>query len=323
MAASDWDAFWRNAGLAKAQKDSGPQDAALKRFWFRFFKQVNADFRTHSTILDIACGSGAVMRHVLASLQESESYTEPQIFGLDTSSTALLGIRERHPGIQCIVASADSLPFHDRAFDLVTSQFGIEYAGMVAMHEAARVVRPGGIIAAVMHLRNGAIYNECAVNLDAINGIRQSGILHCFEAIFRTAQAVMHKQAGADRFRQADRDFGASVAVAEQVLQKWGKGVADGMLFRIYNDIAHMYKRYNHYDPEEVFKWIRTMCNELDTYAGRMTSMLKAALDEATMNLVIRELAERKFTIRLHEQLIFENSPIPAAWALVGDKTAS
>jgi hypothetical protein len=129
-------------------------------------------------------------------------------------------------------------------------------------------------------------------------------------------------RAGAEQFRNADQDFAVSVAAAERVLGKWGKAAADGQLFRIYNDVAHMYKRFKHYEPESVYNWIRLTESDLETYAGRMASMLQAAVDETAMNQICRQLNEAGFMIRSIEKKYFTSTPKPAAWILIADKPA-
>jgi SAM-dependent methyltransferase len=323
MAASDWDAYWRNARSAAAHKDGGPQEEVLERFWLQFFGQILPAFQTAPRMLDIACGNGAVVRYACAALRSMGGNIHMVSYGLDESPAALVDMRRRYPGLYCIAANATSMPFQNEAFDLVTSQFGMEYAGPEAVIEAARVVGPGGIFAALLHLRDGDIYRECAANLEAIDGIRASDLLHCFEVLFRAALAVQQGQDGKELFHKADKDFAAAVAAAEDVLRRWGKGVADGVLLRLYTDIAHMYRRFKHYEPDEVFTWIGLMGNELDTFVGRMASMLKAALDAPALDQLLVQLMSRNFTIHRHETLNMGRDSVPAAWVVVAQKDTS
>ena len=321
MKASDWDAYWRNTRSAAAHKDGGPQDEVLERFWLQFFAQIFPSIQAGPRMLDIACGNGAVVRFALTALGRMDEKIDMYIYGLDESPAALEEMRKRNPGLFCIAANAAFLPFQNATFDLVTSQFGVEYAGPEAIEEAVRVVAPGGIIAAVLHLRDGAIHRECAANLEAINGIRDSNLLHSFAALFRAALAVQQSQSGKELFQNADNHFTAAVAAAEDVLRRWGKGVADGMLFRLYTDIAHMYRRFKNYEPGEVFNWIDLMGIELDTFSGRMASMLKAALGPPDLDQLVEQLTTRKFTILSRETLSMGRFTVPAAWVVVAQKS--
>jgi SAM-dependent methyltransferase len=322
MAAGDWDSYWRNARSAAAHKDGGPQDEVLERFWIPLFTQLFPEFQTGPKILDIACGNGSVARFALTALGNTDENAGAYFCGLDKLCSALEEMRHRNPGLGYVAANAALLPFQDETFDMVTSQFGVEYAGPEALAEAARVVAPGGMIAAVLHLRDGAIYRECAANLEAINGIRNSNLLHRFNALFKAALAVQQGQGGTQLFHEADKDFAAAVAATEEVLRRWGKGVADGVLFRLYTDMAHMYRRFKHYEPGEVFRWIGFMDNELNTFAGRMASMLKAALDPPALDQLLAQLTARNFTMRRRETLNMGRLSAPAAWVVVAEKTA-
>lgn len=274
-------------------------------------------------MLDIACGNGAVTRFALDSKPGLGADTELHISGIDRSPAALGEMRKRHPVLCGIAADAARLPFQDGAFDLVTSQFGMEYAGPGVFAEAARVTGQGGLVAAVLHLRGGGIYRECALNLEAIDGFRNSELLPCFEGLFKAALAVQQGRDGKDLFRRADEKFAKAVAAAEGVLQRCGKAVADGMLYRLYTDIAHMYRRFAKYEPGEVFDWSGLMGNELDTYSGRMASMLQAALDEPALERVIAQLKARDFTIRVRDILNFGQHPVPSAWVIVAERLES
>ncbi len=297
MVESNWDAYWRNAQSAAAHKDGGPQDEALERFWLQLFKTVFPALQSAPCMLDLACGNGAVARFALTSTGALREGVELSVCGVDESPAALVEMRKRQAGLYGVAANALFLPFRDAAFDLVTSQFGMEYAGPDVFTEAARVVRPGGVIAAVLHLRDGGIYKECAINLQAIDRFRNCNLLPGFEALFR---AVVTGKQGADSkalLRSMDQEFARSVATVEDVFRRWGKGVATGMLFRLYTDVGHMYRRLSAYEPKEVFTWIALMVNELETYSGRMSSMLNASLDKAEFNRVVGQLEKQKLFI--------------------------
>ena len=135
--------------------------------------------------------------------------------------------------------------------------------------------------------------------------------------------AVQQRRNGKELFRRADEKFARSVAAAEEVLQRWGKGVADGTLYRLYTDIAHMYRRLATYEPSEVFTWTDLMGKELDTYSGRMATMLQAALDVAELDRVIAQLMARDFAIRVRDILNFGQHSVPSAWVIVAQRSKS
>ncbi len=96
--------------------------------------------------LDVGCGTGAVSAAVL------ELASPREVVGVDPSAgfvaQATASIDDRRARFLC--ADAHELPFADASFDVVVSglclNFLVEPAR--AMAEAARVVRPGGLVAA-------------------------------------------------------------------------------------------------------------------------------------------------------------------------------
>lgn len=316
----DWDAYWQNAGLAPALRDGGLQDEALDRFWSDLLDRTLARAGEAPRLLDIASGNGAVVRFALQSAQRLGMDSRLIVTGLDGSLSALAELHKRHPAVRCVVADAMRTPFPDKAFDVVTSQFGLEYAGPAAPPEAARLVAAGGVFCAILHLREGGIFRECTANLEAINGFRASGLLPRFNEVYSAAWAVKQSAGTIDALREADRRLAASVRNCEETFQRFGRNVASGTLLRIYQDVGHMHAKLGAYDPAEMTAWIGNMGKELDAYSGRMASMLEAALDADQVARISGELSEAGFDIRLGGILKFGRPPVPCAWAIVADR---
>lgn len=93
--------------------------------------------------LDVGCGPGALTRE-LASLLGAD-----HVSAVDPSLAFVEACRARNPGVQVEIASAESLPFDDDAFDVALAQLVVNFmedprAGVGEMH---RVTRPGGAVA--------------------------------------------------------------------------------------------------------------------------------------------------------------------------------
>ena len=316
---SDWDAYWQNTRLnTTGRQEGGPRDAELDRFWTEFFaEQITSQ---PVRLLDIACGLGPVLRHALAKTGSQESTTNSLVIGLDASTAALVETRSRSPGSVYVAASGARLPFTDAQFDLVTSQFGIEYAGTEAFQEMCRVLVPGGTFSAILHLHEGRIYRESRINLDAANAFLDSGLLSGLAGIFNAAIALHQSGTDTRKFRAADQSFAASVMSSEAVIRQWGKGAADGLLFSVYNDVGHIYSRFKHYEPREVLEWITLVTGELQSYAGRMASMLTAALDQSALNNLLTRLSENQLHVISQGVIRLGSPPVDSAWTLVAKK---
>ena len=94
-------------------------------------------------VLDVACGTGA-LTHEVASRAGGAG-----VVGLDLNAGMLAVARERSPAIAWREGAAESLPFPDRSFDAVVSQFGLMFFQdrRAAIREMHRVLRPGGRLA--------------------------------------------------------------------------------------------------------------------------------------------------------------------------------
>jgi demethylmenaquinone methyltransferase/2-methoxy-6-polyprenyl-1,4-benzoquinol methylase len=110
--------------------------------WRRFLvSRVKADPR--DTVLDVATGTGAVARELLA-------HKGCTVVGLDQSPEMLAEARRRLPtNVQLVEGTAEALPFPDASFDGLTFTYLLRYVAdpAAALRELARVVRPGGTIA--------------------------------------------------------------------------------------------------------------------------------------------------------------------------------
>ena len=317
---SAWDEYWRLTREAAAHKGGGPQEEVLTHFWSSFFGDALSR-NSEPRVLDLACGNGALTGVALRVATQSGGCS-PTIVGTDTSVAALKDLRTRFPSVLAVASDAKHTPFEDRSFDVVASQFGVEYAGIEAIAEAARLVARGGTLAAIMHLKKGAIYRECATNLQAILQVQSSGILPAAKDAFAAGvRSATTRMADPNEQRRQARLAKAAKAV-EKVLRRHGREVAGGVVQRLHADIERMHRRMGAYDPADVAKWVDNMAREVEAYAGRMTSMLAAAIDEPSLDKMVNRITLGGLSVRIRDQLhmgVIKREP--AAWVLVCDRS--
>ncbi len=110
--------------------------------WRRFMvSRLPAD---GGTVLDVATGTGLVAKRLL-----DRGF---RVTGLDQSPEMLAAARSRFgPSIELVEASATELPFEDDSFDHLTFTYLLRYVDDPGqtLRELARVVRPGGTMAAL------------------------------------------------------------------------------------------------------------------------------------------------------------------------------
>lgn len=150
-----WGRLWGEGATDSfgAGAGSSPTHSPLASLWLAEFEQLGPTSR----VLDIATGAGILPR-LLQHACADESVR------CDAVDAAALPLAQRQSGKLAGRAQvhfhervlAEQLPFPDACFDMITSQFGIEYADLDrALAEACRVLKPGGHMCLVMHHAEG------------------------------------------------------------------------------------------------------------------------------------------------------------------------
>ncbi|HMI92681.1 MAG TPA: methyltransferase domain-containing protein [Polyangiales bacterium] len=107
-----------------------------------------AGLRAGERVLDVACGTGAVARRAAALLGRDADVTAVDL-SADMLEVARAAAAREGLGIDFHQGRAESLPFADHGFDLVTCQFALMFFSdrTAALRELRRVAKPGGRIA--------------------------------------------------------------------------------------------------------------------------------------------------------------------------------
>lgn len=102
-------------------------------------------------VLDVGCGPGALSAWLAARVGAAA------VSAVDPTEQFAAACRERVPGADVRVASAENLPFPDGTFQAAFAQLVLAFVsdGPRAAAEMARVVRRGGVVAACMFEPNG------------------------------------------------------------------------------------------------------------------------------------------------------------------------
>lgn len=120
---------------------------------------AHADPKPGERILDVACGTGVVMRSVVPLVGPNG-----RVVGVDSSPAMLAVARTRAPSeapIEWYEVSAEALPLSDAAFDLVLCRQGLQFFAdkLGATREMRRVLAPGGRVA--LSVWQTLAYNPC------------------------------------------------------------------------------------------------------------------------------------------------------------------
>ncbi len=306
-----WDTYWQGAGETGAYSSGGVNHPVILAFWEDFFHTVKTGDTTQG-ILDVASGSGAVIECALDVFEDRRV----ELTSLDVSNAAISNILNRFPGVQGLVADALSIPLDTGSFDIVTSQFGVEYAGVDAIDEAARLVAQDGHLALLLHQHASVIHQECTDNLDAVRLLQESRFVpYAVQMLAAGFEAVK----GGDRalYELAASQLAPAVQAVDSIMAEYGEHVAGDTIIRLYRDVDRIHRNMQRYDPGEVLAWLGSMDGELDAYAGRMSSMCRSAIDNETFDQICTSLCNRGFTTLRAESLVEPEHNLPLAWVLV------
>ena len=311
---ASWDAYWHGAGDAAAYSKGGVSHPAVTEFWTGVFDTL-ASGSQNPALLDVAAGTGALT----ALAKEILSERKPVITCVDVSAAAIVQIRDRWPDVNGVVADAVDLPFDDAGFDVVVSQYGIEYAGIDAVLRAPRLVTDGGTFAALLHATGSSIEAECRASEAAIERLREAKFVPLAQEFFDAGFAAV-RDGNRKRYDDAGRRLAPAVRAAEIIMTEFGAGVAGDTIARLYNDVGTIHGRIQHYDPNEVRAWLVRLNDELDAYANRMSSMRAAALDEHGFSEICEELRKRGFKLQTSAALLPQNETLSLGWALIATR---
>lgn len=281
--AQAWDTYWRGTRESAAHEKGGALEPVLRAHWDEVFAGTLAA-RPDALALDIACGNGALADH-------ARRHRGGRLICADYSLAALRNLLQRDSGTPVLVADALYPPFAARSLDLVVSQFGLEYAGVEAIRAASELVTPGGTIALVLHLRGGAIHEECACNAALIREIEDCDLLTRAAAAFRAGFALdPDRPDTVEAFRQAERALAPALKTVETMLDTHGRDAIAGLADQLYGDIAHMYRRMGAYELSDILGWCDGMQGQITAYRERMAAMVAAGFTASEIEGLVSEL---------------------------------
>jgi len=306
-----FDTYWHGLDEAGAFAVEAVTHPSILAFWIQFFKSVRTTYQA-PRMLDLASGNGAVVDKAYA-VFENDPFT---IRCIDISEAAIRHLTRRFPDVDGVVGDVRSLSNGSSGFDIVTSQFGVEYGGWETVADAARFLAPGGTLALLLHNRDGAIQTECVANLEAVRRLRESRFIPLAKTMFEAAFDALE---GADRepYDTAAERLAPAVQAVERLFHDYGEHVAGDAVATLYRGVGRIHQKIQRYDRQDVVSWLERMDVELSAYSERMAGMAGASIDQGQFDTICASLAERGCHIEEAGPFFPAGGERSLAWALI------
>jgi SAM-dependent methyltransferase len=152
----EWTLFWADEAQSRCSAGAPEIWAALQAHWDSLARSLPRGAR----VLDLGCGAGAVGRMLLAARDDL------QVTGIDSAKIP----PSNRPQLDLISETGmESMPFEERSFAAVVSQFGYEYSHADASaREISRVMAPDAKLSFVVHHAASAIVAETRARHSAV-----------------------------------------------------------------------------------------------------------------------------------------------------------
>jgi len=300
---SGWRDYW------KEDRDESciPEDPAtaqeVAQHWVEYFSELRNDSR----ILDIATGNGILLVHAAAAAEnvgKDFSLTGVDLADIDpVRYVSGLPVALRQAEFVGRTA-AEELPFSDASFDVVVSQYGLEYAGLeAALAEVERVLVSGGQLQWLAH---GA---ESAVVAQNRDQSRQVDFLLASESPLQAMRQLVGEVKERGSVQHAMSELGTSLRKAEDYCRD---NPPAAVVQDVCTKIAHAAPRWQAYDPDDLVNMLDDSKHRLAAHQQRINDLLAAVLTPEREEIVRKKLQTSNWQAPTFSTLCVgtESSPI-------------
>jgi len=269
-----WVQYWNAPGEGAFMTVRGEAQAKVLNAWWLQKLEVALMGKSEAQMLELACGDAAVTKLALSVVSSGGAVR------MTCSDIAISALRVGRNSVafadvDFCVADTRRTPFQDKSFDLVVSQYGIEYGGMSAFQETARLISPEGAFLALVHKQGGGVERECSQNLVLLN------LLVELNLIGLASDLVMVSSDGKDnRVTYLMSEFELATRKMEETLVGQRLGSAKEYVIRLVKDLFQVINRRHAYAPGDLTPWFGAKTEEINSYIVRMRTMTEAAMNE-------------------------------------------
>lgn len=300
--AEEWSRFWERGTVTTFEGHfRGNYDAEIRDFWRAAFAPLAPGAR----VVDLATGNGAV---ALLAAEFARTESRPlEVLGLDSAAIDGARLRAAHPALAADYDAVtlrggvrlEATGLEEASVDLVTSQYGFEYGDTAAgSREIARILRPGGRVAMVLHHDASAILAQAREGLHQLRlCVEDERFLYLARRMIKLFRGLKPGQQrggvrwtpGAIRLRE---ELMAAAARLEQHARLPEARRADaGFLEFIVPGVLRLLEQSRALSPAALEQAWGEIEGEAEAYRLRMSDLVSAACSERDMERIGAEFA--------------------------------
>ncbi len=264
-----WRHYWRENRLAACVPGNPDAAAGIEAHWTGFFAQLPAGSR----VLDIATGNGVLL--VWAARAARAAGRELSLTGVDLADIDPARFVPDHLADLAAArfignTAAEALPFADGSFDVVVSQYGLEYAALEpALSEAARVLVPGGQLRWLAHGGDSAVVAEGRARLADID------LLLASEGPFAAMKSYVAARGRGRKVKRATRELTEALRSAQA---HCAANPPAALVHQLCGGILETANQLEKYYPADVEHWLQENLKRLRGQRQRTRDLLSASL---------------------------------------------
>jgi ubiquinone/menaquinone biosynthesis C-methylase UbiE len=311
-----WDDWWREGQQASCL--SGPDGGYSGETEYRWQKTF-ASLPNGSRILDVCTGNGAI---AAIAVKTSDQHS----LNLDVSAMdrAIIDPPRFVRGVKALKKvtfysdrPVEKTRLESGAYDLVTSQYGLEYADIpAALKEVVRLIAPSGQICLAMHAEEGMPVKNSKDEIS--NGDYLIEDLKLFTALYSALDALSLPLSG-NRMPEP-------VAKLQNVMGRLQRRVQEHqdnpMLENTFGVISHALNNIRSAGTPAVREKIKDVETGVVGHVHRSRALLEAARSQQGCDAMAEHLSDMGMTNARYQSLEHNNPRRQVAWWLTADKPA-
>jgi len=277
VSSDGWKNYWKDDRRASCVALNPATDDEIGGRWRTIFQALRAGSR----ILDIATGNGIVLAH--AAQVARLSGRRFALTGVDLAQIDpphhVRGLAAELRGASFLGGvAAERLPFTPDSFDVVVSQYGLEYADLPrALGEVERVLSPGGSLYWLAHNESSEVVVQNHGQAREVDFLLASG--GPVEVMKAFVDELEHRPPTQSSFAQLQ----AVLTQAEQFCRQNAPAKVVWQFCREFADVAN---RHDAYRPVDLVAMMHGARQRLREHRQRIADLQSAVMTPARQSLV-------------------------------------